>query len=63
MTKKASAPNNLPKLREAAKMASLAQDNLHWHIREGRAEGISLRELASAAGLSHETVRRICESE
>jgi hypothetical protein len=44
--------------RAAYKVAS-ARQNLEDAIRAARAEGLALRPIAAAAGLSHEQVRKI----
>jgi DNA-binding NarL/FixJ family response regulator len=47
-------------LERAAAKAALARMKLEKAILEAQAEGASLRDIAQAVGLSHETVRRIC---
>ncbi len=39
-----------------------AKEALDIQIREAREQGFALRTIAEAAGMSYETVRRICES-
>lgn len=48
-------------LGEAALQAMNAEDVVHRLIRQYRDEGYSLREIANAAGLSHEQVRRLTQ--
>jgi lambda repressor-like predicted transcriptional regulator len=45
----------------AAHRAALARDELTREIAAARAAGVSLREIAKQAGLSHESVRRLSE--
>jgi len=47
-------------IERAAAKAAAARHQLEEAIREAHAQGMSLRELAPLAGLSHETIRRIC---
>lgn len=47
------------KVARAARKAELARQELDAQIRAARAAGVSLREVAKAAGMSHESVRRI----
>ncbi len=47
------------KVARAARKAALAREALESAIREAHAEGMSLRLIASMAGMSHESVRRI----
>ena len=47
------------KLKRAAAKAATARADLEATIRDARAEGMSLRTIADATGMSHETVRRI----
>jgi DNA-binding Lrp family transcriptional regulator len=53
--------NPLTKVRRAAAKAAQARHGLDEAIREARAAGLSLREIAKAAGLSPEWVRRIAQ--
>jgi hypothetical protein len=46
----------------AARKEAAARERLHVEIREAREQGQPLRKIAAEAGLSYETVRRICES-
>jgi DNA-directed RNA polymerase specialized sigma24 family protein len=46
-------------VQESAHDLQVATDGLHEDIREARRLGASLREIAEAAGVSYETVRRI----
>jgi hypothetical protein len=48
--------------REAAKAAS-ARDKLETAMREAHAAGVSLRDIAAAAGVSHEQVRRMISAD
>lgn len=48
------------KVARAADKAALALQNRDDAIREAREVGVPLRALASAAQMSHESVRRIC---
>ncbi len=50
------------RVRTAAHKAAVARTRLHVEIREAREQGRPLREIAKAADMSYETVRRICES-
>lgn len=45
----------------AARLALVSQANLEQAIRSAREAGTSLREIAKAAGVSHEQVRRIVQ--
>lgn len=58
MTETAAAMDDLRMLASAFRDLHTARDTL---IREARKQGHSLRAIADAAGLSYETVRRICE--
>jgi DNA-binding Lrp family transcriptional regulator len=49
------------KVATAARKAAVSRQALDDAIREARGAGLSLRAIASAAGLSPEWVRRICE--
>jgi hypothetical protein len=46
---------------EAARHAQVAQDELVRRMRRARERGISLRQIAAAAGRSHEHVRKLLE--
>jgi len=50
------------KVARAAHKTALARNELHQAIREARNEGLPLRTIATAAGLSPEWVRRICQN-
>jgi hypothetical protein len=47
------------KVARAARKAASARQELDAAIREARAEGLPLRTVAAAAGVSYETIRRI----
>jgi len=47
------------KVERAAKRAAAAQAALVAAMREARESGMALRDVASAAGMSHEQVRRL----
>jgi len=49
----------LRKVGRAAAKAAAARSGLEAAIREAHAEGTSLRDIAKAAGMSHESVRKI----
>ena len=49
----------LRKVRAAADKAAAARTHLHATVRDAHKAGASLREIAEAAGLSHETVRKL----
>lgn len=51
------------KVTRAARKAASARQVLDAAIREARAEGLPLRTIAEAAGLSHEQIRRTVEKE
>jgi hypothetical protein len=51
--------NELQKVRRAAAKAAVSREALETAIREAHAEKVSLRDIAQAAGVSHEQVRRI----
>jgi hypothetical protein len=50
---------DLTAVREAAGHATSGRKQLETEIRRARGKGASLRAIAEAAGLTHETVRRI----
>jgi hypothetical protein len=50
---------DLTAVREAASHAESGRRQLETEIRKARGKGASLRAIAEAAGLTHETVRRI----
>ena len=50
---------DLTAVREAASHAASGRRQLETEIRKARGNGASLRAIAEAAGLTHETVRRI----
>jgi len=54
-----SSPTDLTPVREAAGHAAGGRRQLETEIRKARGKGASLRAIAQAAGLAHETVRRI----
>lgn len=47
------------KVERAARKAALSHEQLVAAIREARTQGLSLRAIGDAAGLSHEQVRRL----
>jgi hypothetical protein len=49
------------KVKRAAAKAAASRAALETAIREAHAEGSSLRAIATAAGVSHEQVRRLLE--
>ncbi len=49
----------LQKVEQAAAKAAVSRETLEVAIREARKAGVSLRDVAKAAGMSYETVRRI----
>lgn len=49
-------------VREAAREAVSARQRLEAAIRAARATGISLRKVAEASGMNHETVRTIAKN-
>lgn len=58
-------PVNAPELaevRDAAEQARAATEFLAQAVRMARHRGLSLREIAAAAGVSHEQVRRMVQS-
>ena len=50
-------------VREAAREAASARQRLEVAIRAARAAGISLRAIAEASGINHETVRTIAKND
>jgi hypothetical protein len=50
---------DLRKVERAAAKAAASREALEAAIRAARAQGVPLRTIAAAAGLSHEQVRRI----
>jgi hypothetical protein len=50
---------DLTAVREAASLAESGRRQLETEIRRARGQGATLRAIAEAAGLTHETVRRI----
>ena len=50
---------DLTAVREAASHAESGRRQLETEIRKARRKGASLRAIAEAAGLTHETVRKI----
>jgi len=56
MTRQAHKTDNLER---AAAKAAAARSELEHRVREAHAAGMSLRAIAQAAGVSHETVRRL----
>ncbi len=50
----------LEKVKRAAAEAAVSRETLEAAMQQAHREGASLRDIAKAAGLSHETVRRIC---
>ena len=46
-------------LRDAAERLARARGEFVSAVRHAHADGMSLREIAAAAGISHETVRRL----
>ncbi len=51
--------SDLKKVERAAAKAAVSREELEAAIREAREAGASLRDVAKAAGMSYETVRRI----
>ncbi len=51
--------NELREVERAAAKAAVSREALEAAIREARAQGASLRDIAKAASMSHETARRI----
>ena len=51
----------LRKVERAAAKAAVSREALETAMREARAAKVSLRDIAKAAGVSHEQVRRILE--
>ena len=60
-----SAPTTEPLIRvqEAAREAASARQRLEAAIRTARSAGISLRVIAAASGMNHETVRTIAKND
>ncbi len=52
--------SELRKVERAAAEAAVSRETLEAAMKQAHAEGASLRDVAKAAGMSHETVRRIC---
>jgi len=50
---------DLRKVREARGIMVTARAQLHATVRDAHTAGASLREIAEAAGLSHETIRKL----
>ncbi len=48
------------RVRIAAENARNAREHLEVQIRDAREKGVTLRAIAEVAGMSYETVRRIC---
>lgn len=55
--------NQIRKVERAARKVAAAQRELQDAIRFSHGEGASLRQLAKASGLSHETVRGLIRSD
>lgn len=53
----------IQKIRLAAARAAASRDWLNGAILQAHAKGASLREIAKAAGVSHEQVRRLIRSD
>jgi hypothetical protein len=53
----------LEKVRQAATAYSVARSDLHAAFAEAQEAGASLREIGAAAGLAHETVRKVVHLE
>ncbi len=53
-------PDPLEVVATKAEAAACATDDLHRAIRDARRANRTLREIADAAGTSHEQVRRVC---
>lgn len=51
------------RVHQAAAKAAVARQNLEREIRKAHKDGAPLRQIAAAAKVSHETVRRILRSE
>ncbi len=49
----------LREVERAAAKAAVSRETLEAAIREARSQGATLRDVAKAAGMSYETVRRI----
>ena len=52
-------PVDLTPVRVAAAEGAAAQERLHREIRKARNKGASLRAIAEAASVNHETVRKL----
>ncbi len=52
---------DLKKIYDATRSMETAKVKLYDAIREARRDGASLRDIAVAADMSYETVRRICQ--
>lgn len=55
--------SELRKIERAAAKAAVAREALESAIREAHENGLALRTIAEAAGVSHEQVRRIVQRE
>ena len=53
----------LIRVQEAAREAAAARQRLEAAIRAARSAGISLRAIAEASGMNHETVRMIAKND
>lgn len=51
----------LSQVRQRTRQAQRAADKWHESIRLARAEGITLRAIAEAAGLTHSGIAKICK--
>ena len=51
----------LRRVQRAAAKAAVAREALEAAIREAHKDGATLRAIGDAAGMSYETVRRICQ--
>lgn len=58
-----SSPRRLGRVRRAAVYAAAARRRLEEAVCEARADGATLREIAAASGLNHETVRTLTRRE
>ncbi len=52
--------SELREVERAAAKAAVSREALEAAMKQAHREGASLRDIAKAAGMSHETVRRIC---
>lgn len=50
---------DVKKVERAATKAALAREKLELAMREAHENGVALRKIAAAAGVSHEQVRRV----